>query len=246
MNEDDEWSLDDDSYSAPPQGIEVLDRVQLLTESKATILISLPVTSSLLRFVNQSADGTDLFYFVHEQFFAGVDKERIPLLAEWAVHLLRSPLRRACKMWFLQLVHRRIACKFPEATARPENLQVRACFRRLDFAFLTRRLFFQTRLIAHCLATNCPFTPWRAMYCNAIPIEPAVLPYIQRKDAKYGVYFCNTSTLSELQKAGLQVCVIDIAVQASSPDVTPDMLYLQIIQQFSGSRAWDALMLGLR
>lgn len=48
-------------------------------------------------------------------------------------------------------------------------------------------------------------------------------------EGKYGVFFCNSHTLSEMRKLGLQVEVVDLGSVSASGMVTIDQLYLQVL-----------------
>lgn len=83
-------------------------------------------------------------------------------------------------------------------------------------------------VIASCLARACPLPSLQHTFDNIFPLPKTVQPYCQRRDNKYGVFFCSTSTLRAMRQAGLWVSVLDLGAARATGIASIDEFYLQV------------------
>lgn len=147
-------------------------------------------------------------YFLPYNLFRFIPENIDGIYLKWLADVLRSPLSDQYKLWFLEISQNRIPYPIPSDPYNSSNIS--------------------TTIIASCLARNCPDINLKNILIGSCILPHNLEPYCSRKNDKYGIYFCNSDTLKEMQNIGFQIEVIDFGVAASSRTVNPDDLYLQV------------------
>jgi hypothetical protein len=135
---------------------------------------------------------------------------------KWLVDVLRSPLSELLKRWFLQM------CCIPMGKECPLEDNLRG-----------------STIISYCLAEYCPVPPLRERLLGATSLHKGIESFCQRKNGKYGIYFCNSHTLHLLQEKRFNIEIVDLGATAMSKDASSDEIYLQIIGSF---KEWTTIV----
>jgi len=84
------------------------------------------------------------------------------------------------------------------------------------------------RIIAHCLASTCPSPHLREYLVGECTLDEFLRAFVQRRDAKYGVYVCSSGTLHKMRSLGLPVNILDLSFLISSGTMTNPDLYSRV------------------
>jgi len=131
----------------------------------------------------------------------------------WLVDVLRSPLSRDWKYFFLNLCTGNVAEPPPDVADDSSDTS-------------------GTKIVAYCLARACP-VPLLRQYLSRACGYAKLQQFCERKMMRYGVYFCDCGTNRLLRKTGIRFEIVDLGAYYASGTTTEDEYYLKIINMFS-------------
>jgi hypothetical protein len=172
-----------------------------------------------------SASGRVLAYLLNTQLFQFATSPDIKeKMVGWFMDILRSPLSDAMKEWFLRTSHQLSGAAPPLLLEDGTPLSPSPMFSFLGHL----GQISSSQIIAACVGRACPHPGLQRIFQGACPIPLLIEPYCQRRNNMYGVFFCSTSTLSEMQDSGLWVESIDLGAAFATGVATWDELYMKV------------------
>lgn len=175
--------------------------------------------------------GCVLAYLLNQTLFkfASDSKDK---MAEWFLNILRSPLSDSFKDWFLRMSCERLG-EAPPSVDQHSNGKTCTLLCAKSYINFIAGSVSPSLVIASCLARACPQPTLQYTFKNIFPLPQAVQPYCQRRDNKYGVFFCSTSTLRTMRQSGLWVEAIDLGAARATGIASMDEFYLQVCSNYS-------------